>query len=258
MALPAPGGMAELCKLASHIWSIPLDRSRPLWDMTLVENLDSVPGVHRGSFALITKIHHAAIDGVSGAEILGILFETSDRPAKSAEPAKWTGERVPGDLELLARSLGNLAREPVKLAKLLPTALKGAVGAAALNQVKKVELPRDSLLAPKTRFNSTISPHRSWAYAEFDMLRIRAVKAAFDVSINDAVLAICSGAMRRYLEARGELPATSLSAMLPISVRDDEQKGTQGNRVSAMLATLATDEADPAARLRAINKSTRG
>jgi diacylglycerol O-acyltransferase / wax synthase len=256
MALPKPGGPKELTRLASHIFGIPLDRTRPLWEVTLVEGLDGMPGMKPGAFALISKVHHAAIDGASGTEMLGALFDTAPEPPGEREPARWAGEPVPGPVALLARTALNALRQPLEFAGFVPHLVKGVVMGTAVRQFQKVELPVDSLAAPRTRFNTSVTPHRNWSFVEFDLAAIKQVKTRCGVTVNDVILAICAGGLRRYLLEKGELPRSSLVAMLPVNIRDESQAGTQGNKVSAMLAALATDIEDPRERLEQIHKNT--
>jgi WS/DGAT/MGAT family acyltransferase len=139
---------------------------------------------------------------------------------------------------------------------MVPHLLKAAVMGAAVRGLKKVELPVDRLTAPRTRFNAPVTPHRNWDYVEFDLAAIKQLKARYQVTVNDVVLAICAGGLRRYLLEKGELPEASLVAMLPVSIREKAEAGTQGNRVSAMLCALATNVEDPVRRLQQIHKNT--
>jgi WS/DGAT/MGAT family acyltransferase len=214
------------------------------------------PGVQRGAFALVSKVHHAAIDGVSGAEMLGALFDTTDEPPPDREPAKWAGEAVPGPRTLLAKSAVNALLHPMQMVGLVPFVVKAMVMGTAVRQLKGVELPVDRLTAPRTRFNTSVTPHRNWGFAEFDLTELKALKSRLNVTVNDLILAICAGGLRRYLMEKAELPKESLVAMLPVNIRDEDQADTQGNKVSAMLAALATNVADPGERLQQIHKNT--
>ncbi len=256
MALPQPGTWQQLSKLAAHIFSIPLDRSRPLWEMTFVEGLDAIAGVKKGTFALISKIHHSAIDGASGAEMQGAVLDTQPNATQSTSSEPWTSEPIPSERELLHKALMNAVKNPIELARMLPKTIKSATVAGALWQVKKIKPPQMPFTAPRTRFNNTVTPHRVWDSALFSLSRIKTIKNAFDVTLNDAVLTICATALRRYLIDKGELPEVPLTAMLPVNIRDEDEKGTQGNRVSAYVASLATDEPDLKKRVQKIHKST--
>ena len=220
--------------------------------------------------ALLTKVHHCAVDGMSGAEIMSILYDLD--PAGRAIPEETkghVGERVPSQFELLARSLLGLPR-PLRTLAMLPATLPrldsvpvvGALpGALAVSRVATRiarmgrdtkdggVLERTNVRAPRTRFNGRISPHRRFAFASLSLDRIKAIKSAAGVTVNDAVVAICAGGLRAWLDERGELPVEPLVSMVPVSVRSREQMGTFGNRVSTMFVPIPTDEPDPRRRL---------
>jgi WS/DGAT/MGAT family acyltransferase len=219
---------------------------------------------------ILTKVHHAAVDGMSGAEIMSILFdsEPAGRELPAAPTEQW-GEKAPGQLELIGRALIGLPR-PLKSLAMLPAtlprldsvpvvgALPGAMTVArAATRIAKLGrgtadggvLERTNVRAPRTRFNGKISPHRRFAFTSLSLDRIRAIKSAAGVTVNDTVVALCAGALRSWLDERGELPAEPLVSMVPVSVRSREQMGTFGNRVSTMFVPIPTDEADPHRRL---------
>lgn len=254
MALPRPGGFRELARLAGHVYTIPLDRSRPLWEMTFVEGVDAVPGVKKGAFAIISKVHHAGIDGMSGAEVLGALLDVDPDAPPPEATRTWKPERVPSDLELIARATGS-AIEPLRLASLVARTVTAtlASGGGARPQVAGLKPPPAPFQAPQTRLNVPLTPRRSWCATRFPLERLRALRSLVDgATVNDVVLAVVGGAFRRYLEERGHLPAESLVAMAPVSVRREDEKGSLGNQISAMLVRLGTDEADPLERLRRV------
>jgi diacylglycerol O-acyltransferase / wax synthase len=253
MALPRPGGWKELTRLTAHVFAQPLDRRRPLWEMTFVEGLDHVFGLRAGAFAIITKVHHAGIDGGSGAEILGALLSLEPN-ARTAPPVKpWKPEHPPSDWELLTRAGGN-ALQPLRLANLLGRTGKSIVQAGALWGLKGAALPPVPFATPRTRLNVPITPHRVWGGTLLGLDRIKRIKTAVPgVTVNDVVLALCAGALRRYLKGTGDLPSKPLVAMAPISIRKEDERGAMGNQVSAMLVRLATSEADPIRRLQLIH-----
>jgi WS/DGAT/MGAT family acyltransferase len=254
MALPRPGGWKELTKLTAHVFAQPLDRTRPLWEMTFVEGLEHVLGLGPGAFAIITKVHHAGIDGGSGAEILGALLALEPGAPTTPPATPWKPERPPTDWELLTQA-GGSALEPLKLANLLGRTGKSIVQAGALWGLKGAQLPPVPFRAPRTRLNVPITPHRVWGGTLVSLDRIKKIKAAVPgVTVNDVVLALCGGALRRYLEGKADLPSKPLVALAPISIRKEDERGTMGNQVSAMLVRLATDEADPLRRLRLIHE----
>jgi WS/DGAT/MGAT family acyltransferase len=257
IAVPPPGDPEDLSALVARIHERPLDRSRPLWELYVIEGLSD------GKVAVYTKLHHAAVDGVSGAEILSILLD--DRPNGDSipgrlenAPAPWAGDRVPGDIELLARSTLSAVIRPAKAFRLsyqllrsLP-ALKPLQALPALFGVARGGedvLSRPTLVAPHTILNQPITPHRRWAYRTIPLESARRVKEAAGVSVNDVVIAATAGAVRRWLLERDALPARSVQAMVPISIREESESGAIGNRVSAMIAPIGTHVDDPAERL---------
>ncbi len=251
--LPEPGGMAELMQAAASTWGKVLERDRPLWDITFVSGIDSISGIAKGSFALITRVHHAAVDGKAGAEMMTALLDLSPAIRKIESEDNWEAEDLPSTLEVIRRSWLQAGHKAVELAEFVG---KVAVGTAQLQSelwLKRLEPPPRLLSAPPTIFNQAVSPARTFWGRNFDFERIRAIrKAVPGVTINDVVLAICAGGLRRYLSGRGELPAKPLVAMAPISVRVEEEGA--GNQVSAMLVGLATDvdnELDRLIRIRA-------
>ncbi len=256
VALPAPRGMKELTELVTQIFTPPLDRSRPLWDMTVVEGLAGIAGLGDGAFGIITKVHHAAIDGVSGATMLAAFLDTSPQIAPLPEVLPtWPGEPIPTPFELLGMAAREAVRTPDKLVRLVPKLARAASRTVATRE-QAVPLPIGALEAPRTRFNGPLARQRAWAWVELDLARVRRVKAAHGVSLNDVVVATCAGALRELLSELGELPEAPLVAFLPVNVRQPADREAGGNHVSAMRASLATDEPDPALRLQKIHAST--
>ena len=274
-AVPPPGGDEQLADLVSRIIARPLDRSRPLWELYVIY------GLPEGRIAQLTKIHHAAIDGVGGAQLLANILDLSpDAPPVEPQPLP-PGEETPSQEQMLVRGLAALATRPYKqgrlvvralqelpqigraidfrsMAKALPQPVAQLFGQGARRlEDEPLELTRSGgLTAPKTRFNATVSPHRRFAFTSVPLDDVKAVKSALGVTVNDVVLGMCSGALRTYLEKHGELPEDSLRCMIPVSVRSEEKSNAYGNEVSGMLATLATDIADPITRLQIINQDT--
>jgi diacylglycerol O-acyltransferase len=250
--LPAPGGPGELADFTADVMGRPLDRAKPLWEMYVVEGLEG------GMVAVVSKTHHAAIDGVSGAELVANLLDLGPEVREiPPEDPPWRPDRVPSDLELISYAVLSLARQPLELARALERSVE--IGLHLARQRRELEaLPPAPFSAPKVSFNCSITPHRRVAFAEVPLDEVKAVKNALGGTVNDVVLAICAGALRRYLAARGELPEASLVGMVPISVRRADERGTLGNRVSAMLVSLATALDDPVERLHAISHGTRG
>jgi WS/DGAT/MGAT family acyltransferase len=264
LALPAPGDRRQLAEQVARIISRPLDRSRPLWELYVIEGLDD------GSVALLMKLHHAAVDGVSGAEVLSVLLDDTPEGRAPITEAP-TIDRHPGGGRMLAWGLAGVCRQPVR-------ALAGVPGALAhldsvptirpLPGVKKIanttrrigglvrgssDRPILDLSVPGTRFQAPVSPHRRVAFGSLSLAEVKEVKNAFGCTVNDVVMAMCAGALRDWLSDRGELPDQPLVAFVPMSVRTPEQVGTYGNRVSVMLSELPTDEADTVGRLRRVS-----
>ena len=251
---PAPGTEEQLAEIAGDIASRPLDRSRPLWEVWIVEGLEN------GHTAAVAKMHHCTIDGVSGANFMVHFFDLepqgSERPAPEVD---WSPERKPSELELFGRALIARAQRPLNWMKVVPATLRSVSGfIAARRRTEGPGMPAP-LRAPRTSFNATITPHRRVAFAHVPLEDVKAIKRATGTKVNDVVISIVSGALRRYLDSRDELPDRSLIAAVPVSVRTDDEKGTVGsNRVSAMFSTLATDVDDPIERLTLVAYANKG
>jgi diacylglycerol O-acyltransferase len=264
-AVPPPGDDRQLAQTVARIFARPLDRSRPLWELYLIH------GVEGGRVALLTKVHHSVVDGVSGNEILTVLLDPSPE-GRDIEPPGEDGPagRRPGDLELLGRGLAGLARAPVRALRSVPTALPNLTelpGANAFPGVPTLSRavtsarralggPQDpgvlevtGARPPRTCFNGPISAHRSFAFGSVSLDTVKAIKNAAGVKVNDVVVAVCAGAVREFLLERDELPDDPLVAMVPVSVRAEEEQGSFGNRISTMIVPIPTDVADPVGRL---------
>ena len=254
IALPEPGDWRQLCIQVARIHARPLDLSRPLWEMYVIGGLDHVEGVPPGSFALLTKIHHAAIDGVSGAEMTAAIHDLSSDATPAPPEKPWQPEPAPSFGQVALRTALNNLRRPVGFARVVGRTAPGI--ARALLGPKPPDLEQQGPV-PRTRWNGTITPHRVVGGRVFSLQDIRDVrKRVPGATVNDVVLTVCGGAMRRYLEQHGELPAESLVAMAPISVRRDEERAAAGNRISAMSVTLHSQLADPLERLARVYAGT--
>ncbi|MEQ1502336.1 MAG: wax ester/triacylglycerol synthase family O-acyltransferase [Myxococcota bacterium] len=255
-ALPRPGDWKQLRRLANRVFGRPLDRTRPLWEMVFVEGLEQIPQVPPGSVALLTKIHHAAIDGISGTDILGVLFDVSSTPRVMPGP---TGSR-PGPIPGRRAMLGVAARQIVRRPRIVPRVLRELARAALrARQTPKDEAglaPTLPFAAPPTPINASISAARVWNTALLSLDRVKALKQIAGCTVNDVVLAICAGALRRWLIVHDALPATPLVAMVPVSTRTADEKNALGNQISAMFVQLATEVADPIERLKRIAAHT--
>ena len=258
IALPKPGGRKELREAAAHFFSRTLDRTRPLWEIMFVEGLDSIEGLTKGSFALITKVHHAGIDGGSGAEMMGALFSLTPEPQELTPAKPWQSERIPSSVELLAKNYFKAFGTPFQFVKYVVETAGTAFNVLKEAYQNAVQAPPFPFTAPATPFNVTISPTRVFGGAELSLAKIKAVKNQIKgITVNDVVLAICSGGLRRFLFTQDKLPQKSLVAMAPVSTREENEKGHMGNKVSAMLVSLATNEPDAVRRLQLINESSK-
>ena len=246
-ALPSPGGMAELETLVGDVLSRPLDRSRPLWELHVVEGLED------GRIAVISKTHHAAVDGVSGAEMMASLVDLEkDAPDPEPPAEPWQPEREPSDLELLAGSVETLIRQPMR-------GLKATRRLARVllrdQRAKRQGDGTSGTASPPSPFNVTVTPHRLVHLFDvpFDDLQRARVGGA---TVNDVLLAAVGGALRDYLRERDELPEESLVAFVPVSTRDERPAAEGGNATSVVFAGLATDIDDASERLARIHEAT--
>ncbi|NRA07348.1 MAG: wax ester/triacylglycerol synthase family O-acyltransferase [Myxococcales bacterium] len=254
IALPHPGDWRQLCIQVARIHSRRLDLSRPLWEMYVIEGLDEIEALPPGSFALFTKIHHAAIDGVSGAEILAAIHDLEPEAEPEPPAEAWRPEPSPNLVELATRTLANNVRYPFRF---LQTAGRVAPSLASLLRAAPEGDDAPSAPAPRTRFNGPVSPHRVVEGRSFSLDEIREIRRCVPgATVNDVVLSVCSGALRRYLDHHGELPEESLVAMAPISVRAEAERSSAGNQISVMFVTLFTQIADPLERLERVHKET--
>lgn len=256
VALPKPGDWRQLCIQAARIFARPLDLNRPPWEFTVVEGLDNIPGIPKGCYAMVTKVHHAAIDGMSGIDLMEALHTlTPDAPAPTA-PDTWQPEAMPNPLALFVKGYVSAWINPFRqmgvVAKAAPGLLRAVKGFA--NSEFDID---PAVSTPRTRFNTKISPNRvvdGRSFALSDLKRLRALSPGS--KINDVFLAVIGGAMRKYLVAKNDLPDATLTAMAPISVRSTDEKATMGNQVSAMLVPLGTHITDPVERLVYVHQQT--
>ena len=247
IGLPAPGGRVELAEICGHLAALPLDRRHPLWEMWAIEGLDGTDARKGGRMAVMTKVHHAAVDGVTGANLMSQLCSVEpDAPAP--DPVEASGDVNP--LRIALGGLGRFASRPINLA----TSVLPATVSTVFDTVRRAAGGRamaNPFAAPQTPFNGTITAHRNVAFAQLDLEDIKTVKNHFGVKVNDVVMALVSGVLRKFLLDRGELPESSLVAMVPVSVHDRSDRPGR-NQVSGMFSTLQTGIEDPAERLTAI------
>jgi WS/DGAT/MGAT family acyltransferase len=253
VAVPAPGGEHELAAFVGEVAGWPLDRERPLWQMWVVE------GLEHGHVALVAKVHHAAVDGASGVEVLASLVDLEPIPVPEtveSDVEVWEADRVPSDVEMIGASMVSIARQPMRMAK--ATVHLGKSLARLVTRIRNEDVHAGvPFTAPRLSWNVMITPHRQVAFSGMSLEDVKAVKDAFGATVNDVVLAVLSGAFRRYLEERDELPDRPLVAVIPTSVRAMDEKQL-GNRVSAMFTQLSTDLDDPLERLKAVQSTMTG
>ena len=247
-----PGGDRELADVVAEIGGRQLDRSHPLWELHVVE------GMADGTIALVLKLHHSTVDGITGANMLFHLFDLSPTAEGREEVVDtWSPERKPSEVSLLGRGVAEAVTRPFGVAKILPGTAVRTIRLLVNRGQRGTGMPAP-FRAPRTNFNATLTAHRIVAFGVVPMSDVKLVKNAFGVKVNDVVLAICAGALRRYLEERDELPERSLIAAIPVSVHADTSEREGTNKVSFMFNTLSTDIDDPVERLRNIAEANEG
>jgi WS/DGAT/MGAT family acyltransferase len=257
-ALPAPGSLEQLKLLAARIFSQRLDRSKPLWEMWCVE------GIQGGRFALINKAHHCLVDGVSGADITTVLFDVERDQVRPPEPdTEWMPAPEPTDADVVAEGIRDLAVTPFRVAGRVVGAVRSPGGtlAAAREAAEGVGEVAWGLLnaAPKTPLNQPIGPHRRLAWVPMELAELKAIKNALGGTVNDVFLAMMSGALARWLRSRGvRTQGLELRGCVPVSIRDEGEKGQMGNRITIMTAPLPVYADDPQERLRIVREAMRG
>ena len=249
IGLPSPGGRRELAEVCGHIASAPLDRSRPLWEMWVIEGVADTDPRAGGLLAVMTKVHHAAVDGVTGANLLSQLCSV-EPDAPPPEPVEGPGKA--GPLQIAASGLLRFASRPWQLANVMPTTVATIV--KTLRRARGGLTMAAPFAAPATRFNASVTADRNVALAQLDLDDIKKVKDHFNVTVNDVVMALCASVLRWFLGDYGELPARSLVAMVPVSVHDKSDRPGH-NQLSGMFCRLETHIDDPAERLRAIARA---
>jgi diacylglycerol O-acyltransferase / wax synthase len=258
-ALPRPGGEAQLQKLCARVFSQQLDRAKPLWEMWLVE------GVEDGRFAILTKTHHALIDGMSGVDLMSTLFDLTPEPREVDPPERpWQPHPAPSGVEVAAGAAAEVATRPWRVARraveaaLHPQRTAGEVVEGALG-VRDLLLKSLLSPAPSTPLNQPTTPHRRVTWCRFDLADFKGVKNELGGTVNDVVLAVVAGGVRTWLKARGvRTDGLELRAMVPVSVRTEDQRNTMGNQVAAMRGPLPVWADHPVERLRAVQQAMQG
>jgi diacylglycerol O-acyltransferase / wax synthase len=251
-ALPSPGGMRELGDFAADVISRKLHRDRPMWEMWIVEGLED------GKIALVVKMHHSTIDGVSGAELLSVLFDLEpDPPQTQPQRARQLDTRIPSGLELVAQAMATGLVAPFDVGRMILRTTRNVFDVRRIRQgeTAKAALP---LTAPRTSINVAVHARRRVAFAAASLEDAKAVKNKMGTTVNDVVLAMCAGALRAYLLAGDELPDIPLVSVVPVSVTPDVAELKGSNKVSAMFVQLPCHVEDPLERLHLIHEGTKG
>jgi diacylglycerol O-acyltransferase / wax synthase len=252
-ALPAPGSEDKLRRTAARIFAQHLDRNKPLWEIWMLEGLSD------GRWALLSKVHHCMVDGVSATDLMAVMFDDSPAPA----PVRvWNPGPEPSGAELVVRTLTHRTLDPAEQVRTVRAVLRAP--RASLGQAR--DLVRGatsavSLLRPLggSSLTGPVGPHRKWSCAEVPLSDVKAVRAGLGGTVNDVVLTIVAGGLRELLEARGErVDGRMIRALVPVSVRRPGERGVYNNRVSAMFAELPIGVVDPVARLDAVRAQMDG
>ena len=256
-ALPAPGGEDELRRLAGRVFSQQLDRSKPLWEVWLVQ------GLERNRFALLSKTHHALVDGVSGVDISTVLFDVKPVPEPAPDEEQWVPSPEPSSTQLAAKGVTSVATVPLKLAERIanairhpePTARRLANAVEALGEVAWSFADP----APDVPLNTEIGPHRRFVWTRSELQTFKQIKNALGGTVNDVLLTVVSGALRRWLQSRGvRTEGLELRALVPVSIRAQDERGQLGNRIAAMRGPLPVYIEDPVKRLEVVRQAMEG
>ena len=255
IAVPAPGSAEQLADVVSDIAGRPLDRSRPLWDFWVIE------GVENGAVAVVARMHHATIDGVSGSSLVTSILDLEPNPVGEPPADDWTPEHRPTDVELVRHALVSRVRRPLPLALALaaPNLLRSAMGITRVRRDRSLPSGGTPFNTPRTPWNAPLTAHRRVAFTSVSLDEVKTMKQAFDCSVNDIVLATATGALRRYLTFLDALPDRPLIASCPVSVRNDDTADIESaNKVSSMFVSLPTHLDDVEAQVAHIRDATKG
>jgi diacylglycerol O-acyltransferase len=254
-SLPSPGGRAELNAFVAAAMSRPLDPDRPLWEMLVIEGLEG------GRTALMAKVHHAILDGVSGASMLAAFLDLSPRARVVTGPREpWDPGPLPGSAQMLRYAASSLSHQPARMLSTLDAGVEAIADLGMHNralQGRGEVSPPAFFSAPRTSINGTVSNRKRFSSLSIPLNDAKLVRRVFLCTVNDVLLAGVAGGLRRLLGSRGEVPVRALVAMVPVSTRAEGGSAALGNQLSAMLVSLATDIDDPVQRLDTIARSTR-
>lgn len=254
IALPKPGDWRQLCILTARIHSQPLRRDKPLWEMYVIEGLNNVQGYPPNCFALLLKVHHCAMDGATGTQFMNIVHDLSPETKVYGESAPWIVERA-SKPRMLARAYLDAWRKPGQVVDMIREAIPAAQRIRQGRREERFVIHEDT---PTTRFQGRISRHRVVEARKFDFEEVRAIKNTLPgTTVNDTMLTIVAGGLRKYLDSKGELPDDSLITGCPIDVRSPEERAAGGNMVGFMNVGLRTDIPDPVERLAAVHEESR-
>lgn len=266
IGLPQPGDWRQLCIQVARLHGRQVDLRRPPWEITVIEGLNAIPGIPKGSFAMALKLHHCAVDGMASVQMIAAMHDlASDSPRPEPPDTPWRPDPLPTTANLLSRGAIKAAFYPARagavLASSAPKALRGLAGLPGklIGGVARLPELAPPSFPPKTRFNQTVSPHRVFEARFHDLDDFTRIKARVPgATINDVALAYVGGALRCYLDDHGELPDESLVAACPMSLRAADDTTSEGNALFGRLQSLCTDIVDPLLRLATIAESTAG
>lgn len=255
IALPDPCDWRQLCIQVASLHARPLDMKHPPWEMYVIDGLGNIDGLPEGSFAIVCKVHHALMDGVFGVQMMTAMHDLCPNSKITVSDKPWIVDRIPSSVELLSRAVLNSARNIMNKGRML-----GRYALPAAMHVIKKRLAGQNYSpfnAPKTRFNDHVKSCRVFEAVSFELSEIKALKSALpDITLNDVMVNIVAGALRRYLQSKNELPEESMTGMLPISIRQDGQHHQRGNKLSFMFPKIYTNIEDTIERLQAIHRAT--
>ena len=255
LALPEPADWRQLCWQVARFLARPIDLTRPPWELCVIEGLDGIEGLPKGAFVVVLKVHHASIDGVSGMELMAAIHDREPAPPSTGVDHEGWEAEAPSAVGLLGRALPNAVWKPWRLlgvaAGLGPALYRRALGPQLGGEVSEAS-------PPKTRFNAEVGPHRRVGGVRFELADVKAIKNAVPgATVNDVVLAVVGGGLRGYLEPLGELPAESLIAAMPMSVRTDQEMASGGVKLAATTVPLGTHIANPLERVGFVHRAAK-
>jgi diacylglycerol O-acyltransferase len=253
IALPKPGDWRQFCILLARLHARGLDMKRPLWEAYVIEGLNAVEGLPKNSFAIMLKVHHSAIDGVSAAEIVTAIHSLTDEVEAAEVADSWQGEPDPPPWQVWSRAYLHNLKRPVKFVRTVSQLVPAVIRANKQSEANHIEVKAPSI---RTRFNGRVDSTRVTDAIIMELADIKHIRQACEgTTVNDVIIAIVGGGLREYLQSKDELPEDSLSCAAPISMRTEHDSRSSGNQVSQMTVEMATDIEDPMERLRAVQRN---